>query len=94
MNRTLELPEAVYTALRRAAKTSGITPAAWIAAHLPKPSAPVPTGEAPEVSPGTLAERFAGRVGQIASGGRERLSEHTGERFGDHLEAKRRAGHL
>lgn len=94
MNQTVELPETVYTALRRAANARGITPAAWIAAHLPKPTALAPTEDAPEVAPGTVAERFAGRVGQIASGGRERLSEHTGERFGDHMEEKRRTGRL
>jgi hypothetical protein len=44
--------------------------------------------------PRNLAELFAGRVGLIDSGGRETLSQEGGEKFADHLEAKRRAGHL
>jgi uncharacterized protein (DUF433 family) len=35
MSRTLELPDATYAALERAAQASGTTPAGWIAAHLP-----------------------------------------------------------
>lgn len=42
----------------------------------------------------TLADRFEGRLGRIASGGRETLSEATGERFSAYLEEKRRAGTL
>ena len=36
MNRTIELPDRVYSALQDAARTTGMTPADWIAAHLPK----------------------------------------------------------
>jgi len=36
MNRTLELPETVYTVLVRAAAGRGATPAEWIQEHLPK----------------------------------------------------------
>lgn len=90
MSRTIELPDPVYTALQEAASASGLTPAAWIAAHLP--SAPQPAGE--EEPPRMLADRFAGRVGRINSGGRERLSEASGDSFAAHLEAKRRAGNL
>jgi hypothetical protein len=36
----------------------------------------------------TLADEFAGRTGVIGSGGQERLSENTGEKFVDHLEGK------
>lgn len=93
MSRMLELPDPVYTALEAAASASGLTPAAWIAAHLP--SADVPDQPNGGVEPArTLADLFAGRVGQIASGGRERLSENAGERFTDYLEAKRREGRL
>lgn len=91
MSRMLELPDPVYTALHEAAAARGLTPAAWIAAHLPKTGVPVQSGAEP---PRTLADLFAGRVGQVGSGGRERLSEGTGEKFAEHLEAKRRAGHL
>lgn len=94
MNRTVELPEDVYAALREAAKAIGMTPADWIAAHLPSRSASAADGHEGRPSARTLADEFTGRIGVIASGGRERLSENTGERFADHLEAKRRAGHL
>ena len=36
MNRSLELPEGVYTDLVRAAQASGQTPAGWIQERLPK----------------------------------------------------------
>lgn len=42
----------------------------------------------------TLAERFAGRVGVIASGGKERLSEHGSEIFREMLDDQRKAGRL
>jgi hypothetical protein len=35
MNLTIELPETVWCALQEAAKSSGVTPAGWIASHLP-----------------------------------------------------------
>ncbi len=92
MSRMLELPDPVYAALHEAAATRGLTPAAWIAAHLPRAVAPTQSGAEPP--PRTLADLFAGRVGQLGSGGRERLSEGTSEKFAEHLEAKRRAGHL
>ncbi len=88
----LELPDTVHAALQEAAKASGVTPAAWIASLPPKASASTRTGEALE-SPGTLAERLASRVGQVASGDRERLSENSRQTFADQLEAKKRAGH-
>ncbi len=94
MSQMLELPDPVYAALQEVAAASGMTPAAWIAARL----APVPTsaeqGKVATSGPGSLAERFKGRVGRIASGGKECLSENTGEKFTDSLEAKKRAGHL
>jgi hypothetical protein len=36
----------------------------------------------------TLADRFAGRTGRINSGGSERLSGDTGEKFTQYLEIK------
>jgi hypothetical protein len=94
MNRTLELPENVYAALREAAEASGMTPADWIAAHLPSRDASAENGDDGQPSARTLAHEFEGRIGVIGSGGQERLSENTAESFTDHLEAKRRAGHL
>jgi len=35
MSHKLPLPDSVFQALQQAAKASGTTPAAWIAAHLP-----------------------------------------------------------
>jgi hypothetical protein len=35
MSRTLELPDAVYLALEKAAQANGTTPADWIAAQIP-----------------------------------------------------------
>jgi len=93
MSRMLELPDSVYDALREAAAARGLSPVAWISAHLPRDAAPEPDGANAE-PPRTLADLFAGRVGQIGSGGQERLSESAGERFAEHLEAKRRSGHL
>jgi hypothetical protein len=92
MKRMLELPDALYDALHAAASARGWTPAEWIAAHLPSPGALTRQGADPE--PRTAADQFAGRVGRIHSGGRERLSEDTGGRFADHVEEKRRGGRL
>lgn len=93
MAHTLELPDDLYTALTRAAEASGTTPLGWIAAQLPE--AGEPTASVEELAPPrSLADRFAGRVGRIHSGGKERLSEESGVRFTAHLEEKRRAGHL
>ena len=93
MSRMLELPDSVYDALREAAAARGISPATWISAHLSGDAASEPSGENAQ-SPQTLADLFAGRVGRIGSGGQERLSESTGDKFAEHLEAKRRANHL
>jgi hypothetical protein len=35
MSQTVELPEKVWFALQEAAKASGVSPASWIASHLP-----------------------------------------------------------
>lgn len=83
MTRKLGLPDDVYDALREAVEADGMTPAAWISARLPEERVRMRS------RPDTFAERFAGCVGRIASGGRERLSEGGGEKFADHLEAKR-----
>jgi hypothetical protein len=38
MSRTIELPDAVYAALEKAAQASGTTAADWIAAQIPAPT--------------------------------------------------------
>lgn len=92
MSRSVELPDADFERLEEAAAAEGMTPAAWIIAQLPVPR---PCSHAKDDGkPRTLAERFAGRVGVVASGGKERLSERTSEIFGEILEEKRRAGRL
>ena len=85
MSQMLEIPDALYDALKKAAEVSGTTPLAWIAAHLPNDQ---------NGKPKTLADLFAGRIGRIQSGGRELLSEDCGAIFTEHMEEKRRGGHL
>jgi hypothetical protein len=60
----LDLPDPIFDALSQAASASGMTPAGWIAAHLPTPP-PETSGNGVK----SLADRFAGRTGRIASGG-------------------------
>lgn len=91
MSRALEIPDELYDDLEETASVQGTTPEGWIAAHLQRDrEESVPGREA--ASPKTLAQRFAGRTGRFRSGGKENLSEDTGETFTDYLEAKRRAG--
>ena len=88
MSQMLEIPDALYTALQRAAAASGLSPLAWIAAHLPTPQVPSDEGLDQERGPKTLADLFAGRVGRIRSGGKDRLSEEYGGAFTDYLEER------
>ena len=95
MSHMLEFPDPLYAALKEAASASGTTPLGWIAANLPRATVADDEKDEVEAEPKkTLAERFAGRVGLIDSGGRMRAAENIGERFAEHLEAKRRAGRL
>lgn len=87
MSRTLELPDDVYEAVERAAAARGLTPVAWVAAHLP-PAPPPKRSEAK-----TLADEFEGYIGVIASG-RTDLSADTGKQFADLLEEKYRDGRI
>jgi hypothetical protein len=92
MSRILELPDVVYAKLERAAAAAGLTPADWVDANTPEDHASESKdADAPQP---TLAERFAGRVGVIDTGGRARAAENIGERFAEHLAAKRREGRL
>jgi hypothetical protein len=94
MSYILEIPNELYIALKEAADASGTTPLGWIAAHLPKTNAAENLQKTREEGPKILADLFAGRVGRIQSGAKERLSEACGRKFTDYLEAKRKAGHL
>jgi hypothetical protein len=88
MSQSLDLPDPVFDALQQAASVSGTTPVGWIAAHLPSPQ-PEPKKEAK-----TLADLLEGHVGLAHSGGKERMSENTGEKFTEYLLQKRREGRL
>ena len=92
MSRMLELSDCVYAKLERAATAAGLTPADWVDANVPED--PAPESKDADAPKPTLAERFAGRVGVIDTGGRARAAENIGERFAEHLAAKRRAGRL
>ncbi len=94
MSQMLEVPDALYAALQEAVAASGLSPLAWIAAHLPTSQTPSNEGPEQEYGSQTLANLFAGRVDRIQSGGKGRLSEECGAAFTDYLEEKRKAGHL
>jgi hypothetical protein len=54
-----------------------------------------PVATATEVGePRTLGDLFAGRLGRIHSGGRERLSEECGAKFAEHLHQSHRSGEV
>ena len=74
MSQSLDLPDPLYDALKRAAESSGTTPAGWIAAHLPGENDDLASAGA-----GTLADLFAGHTGVIRSG-HGTLSERVGSR--------------
>ena len=79
MSHRLEIPDALYTALEEAADARGLSPLGWIASHLSSSSQTTPSEDSEQAqSPKTLADLFAGRVGRIQSGGKERLSEERG----------------
>lgn len=90
MSQSLDLPDPVFDALQQAASASGTTPVGWIVAHLPEPQA----NAEPKKEAKTLADLFEGHIGGVHSGGKERLSENTGEKFTEYLLQKRREGRL
>jgi len=94
MSQILEIPDTLYAVLKETAAASGLTPVEWIATRLPQTQQDKELRAEPATGPTTLADLFAGRVGHIHSGGRQRLSEECGKKFTDYLEEKRRAGHL
>jgi hypothetical protein len=55
---------------------------------------PVAEAEAEAEGGRTLAHLFAGRLGRIHSGGRERLSEECGVKFAEHLWQAHRSGEV
>jgi hypothetical protein len=86
MKQTLEIPGPLYRLLEQAANESGTTPMGWIASQL---VANRRHGSLPGLPMKTLAERFAGRTGRIASGGKLRNSDNCGEKVTDDLVLKR-----
>lgn len=91
MSQMLELSDSTYAALQAASAAAGTTPAEWIAARIPQHFQSQP--EVSSDSGGTMADRFAGRLGRI-HGSSEPFSQNCGERFTDYLEEKRRNGTL
>ena len=71
MSRAVNLPEEVWSALQQAAKASGVTPAGWIAAHLPAPAdakganATVEEEGADDLEPPTYTSVPLERVGAV-----------------------------
>lgn len=98
MSKMIEVSDQDYERIQDAAAKDGMPLGPWVVANLPLESA----GGEPAVTPPctngkparTMADRFAGRLGVVASEGDGRLSENTGEKFTDYLEEKRRAGTL
>lgn len=91
MSRSVELSDEEYERLEQTAAAQGLTPAEWIAWRLAPWSRVVSSNGK---SGKSLAERFAGHIGVVNSGGKERLSERHREVFGEILEEKRREGRL
>jgi hypothetical protein len=71
MSQAVELSEEVWSALQRAAKASGVTPADWVAAHLPAPagangvSTPVEEEDTDDLEPPTYTSVPLERVGAV-----------------------------
>jgi len=71
MSQAVELPEKVWSALQQAAKASGVTPACWIAAHLPAladadgASAPLAEEGADDLEPPTYTSVPLERIGAV-----------------------------
>jgi hypothetical protein len=71
MSQAIDLPEKVWSALQQAARASGVTPAGWIAAHLPAPAdanaarAPVEEEGADDLEPPTYTSVPLERVGAV-----------------------------
>jgi putative pyruvate formate lyase activating enzyme len=89
MSRTVELPEDVYAALHEAAKASGMTPADWIAAHLPEAPVNVMDQYHPDNFCDPASAKYRPQYAEIAR--RPKASEIQGayrhaERLGLHYE--------
>lgn len=71
MKQAVDLPEKVWSALQQAAKASGVTPADWIAAHLPAPadadgvSVPMEEEGAADLEPKTYTSVPLERTGSV-----------------------------
>ncbi len=96
MNRSLELPEAVYTDLVRAAEASGKTPAGWIQERLPKNGA---IGNGTDASDEELAAADATldeclvSLGHALGAGNEQLDADLARGYGDdHADLYRPSG--
>jgi hypothetical protein len=81
----IELPDDVYQRVEEAAAAAGTTPAAWVAAQLPKPVL-CSNGAKPPAR--TLADEFAGYIGVFD--GPSDLSERASELFAEGMLEKQR----
>jgi hypothetical protein len=90
MSRSIELSDEDYAHLERAAEMERVTPAEWVARRIPHwRTEPLTCADGTPAR--TMADVLAGRVGVIASAGKERLSERASEMFGEMLEEQRSA---
>ena len=87
MSRSVELSDEDYARLERVAEVEAITPAEWVARHLPAcpETQPCANGKPAE----SLAGRFAGPAGVVDPGPHERLSERQTENGGGGDEVSR-----
>jgi hypothetical protein len=92
MSKMIEVPDPLYDEVREDAEVHGLSLVGWIASKLPQRS-PASSHADPD-APRSMAERLAGRLGRVGSGGGERVAQEHSRIFGDILEEKRRAGHL
>ena len=92
MSQLLEIPDSLFSAIKKAADVSGITPIEWIAANLPDAEKSVCAKAEQRLHPQTLTDLFAGRIGRIRSGGKEHLSKNCNVNFADYL-VEKRGGH-
>lgn len=101
MSKMIKVSDQDYARIQDAADADEMPVDEWVVAHLPLNGNGNGNAKAEQVPPSTnekpaktMYDRFAGRLGVVASEGHERLSENTGEKFTDYLEQKQRAGNL
>jgi len=93
MSKTLELPDEVYAELEEVAARSAVDPATWVADHVRLAKVTDPPQSPPQAK--TLAEKLAGAIGGIDSGGLEAMEDKCrGDSFAEYLLQKKKEGRL